>query len=95
MWHASEKNRSLADIHQSSITLSQHRWRGICLPMNPEQAARFIYWALHQNIFSKMVLSKVNPHYLDPNGSEIQSTGVESFWQIVAAVLEQKNHEEN
>lgn len=94
LWHAAEHNITLSDIHQSAIALSIHRWRGICLPMHPEKAARFIFWALHQNIFLGMVTCKVNPHHLDPYASEIQSNGVETFWEIVAQLLEKKNQEE-
>lgn len=63
------------------------KWRGICLPKDPELAASFIYWCLEAGIFSSMMKCRVEPASADLHRHEVDPNGVKKFWEITARLL--------
>jgi hypothetical protein len=61
-------------------------WRGLLLPEDPEASAVFTDWCLREGIFTKMMEYK-----LDQKRPEVQSNGVEQFWNHVADLVEKQS----
>jgi len=64
------------------------RWRGLCLPADPEDAAVFIHWCLKTGIFASMIRCRVKPRNKDVFKHELNSEGVTGFWKIASELLD-------
>lgn len=63
------------------------KWRGICLPEDPTQAAEFIDWCQKTGLFASMMKCEIRPHNEDEYKHELNPDGVKIFWEIVADLL--------
>ncbi len=61
------------------------RWRGVCLPENPSDAAHYIDWSLKQQFFMHMMSYKRLS-----SDHELRSDGVAQFWNTAADLLRNK-----
>jgi len=80
-WQLAKNN----DPVPSELLKKSHHWRALRLPSNHDQAALFTFWGLQQNLFSTMMR-----YEKAQNRIELQSNGVEQFWQHVVHLLEKK-----
>jgi len=83
LWQMAEEGVRL-DTRTDPLFSSACTWRGICLPENPFQSARFIHWMLNQRLFYHMLLCKNLPDKSDPHPEELGTDGVKQFWQLIA-----------
>lgn len=63
------------------------RWRGVCLPDDPIEAAEFIFWSLKSGILASMIRCKIKPHSEDEYQHELNPDGVKTFWELVSDLL--------
>lgn len=81
LWQYAQTNEPVPhDLMQKA-----HHWRALRLPSGHHEAALFTFWGLNQSLFSSMLRYK-----RAEENSEVQSNGVEQFWQQVAQLLEKK-----
>lgn len=82
MWERSEQNSKLISVEDREILSHAKKWRGIQLPDNPQESARFLKWCIREEIFSQMM------HYgedlPDQRNGEVSPDGVKLFWEKVA-----------
>lgn len=79
LWELAAKKET---IHGSDLLAKAHHWRAIRLPDDPIAASAFTMWCLQEKIFSNMM------HYVKAQASEeLQSNGVEQFWNQVTKLL--------
>jgi hypothetical protein len=81
LWQLAREGKSL---HGTELTVKAHHWRCILLPEDPKEAAQFTQWCLEERLFATMMnytRTKQTP--------EVQSNGVEQFWNQVVKLLEE------
>ncbi|OGK13544.1 hypothetical protein A3A93_02475 [Candidatus Roizmanbacteria bacterium RIFCSPLOWO2_01_FULL_38_12] len=81
------KNNVLILDDDKKILNDAKKWRGISLPKDSHEAARFIWWCLNERLFLTMIAKKDYPSINDPHGNELAENGVEKFWQKIAAII--------
>ncbi len=64
------------------------RWRGLKLPGNPADAAKFTWWCLEKGVLKHMLLSASQALVGDPHPQELAKNGVLRFWSLVSTFLE-------
>ena len=82
LWELSENKQHLEN---EKILEMAHHWRGLRLPDNPQQAASFVLWCLEEKLFHRMMQYTRAQH-----AAELQSNGVEQFWNHVEALVEKR-----
>lgn len=82
LWEMAYKGES---IHGADLVKDAHHWRALRLPDEPQMAASFTKWCLQEGLFMRMM------HYTRAlHTTEVQSNGVEQFWNQVAELVEKK-----
>jgi len=81
LWQCANTNELVPD----ELMQKAHHWRALRLPIDPNAAALFTFWGLNQKLFSLMMQYE----RLDKS-VEVQSNGVEQFWQHVVQQLDKK-----
>ncbi len=84
LWSHAKQNTELTEHLKQQAS----KWRGVCLPNNAKDAAQFVWWAYQQGLFVEMATCKVEPSEKDPARHELQSNGVQQFWEKIAKLLE-------
>lgn len=84
------QQKFLWDYTQEKQLLEQFmQWRGLFLPENPTEAAKFILYLLEQKIFLSMMKHE-RPHDFKQHTNEINPFGVKLFWEKVDEFLKDK-----
>lgn len=83
LWKKSQTGEHIAD----DILRKANSWRGLLLPEDPEASAVFVDWCLHEGIFTHMMEYKQSQ-----TRPEVQSNGVEQFWNHVADLVEKQSN---
>lgn len=82
LWERAEKNET---INTTELITKAHHWRALRLPTDPEKACKFTMWCMREGLFSKMLdYTRVE------KGDEVQSNGVEQFWNHVVRLIEKE-----
>lgn len=87
-----EDQKALVDLSQKNAPVDMEilarakSWRGLVLPTDARSSAKFVVWCLNQKVFASMM------HYESPpkesfHAQEINSNGVNHFWEKVAEYL--------
>ncbi|MEK7526449.1 MAG: hypothetical protein AAB546_03145, partial [Patescibacteria group bacterium] len=66
-----------------SLSLEIPKWRGLKLPGNPNESAKFVWWCLEKGVFTKMLSARAQAQIGDPNPHELDKNGVLRFWGLV------------
>lgn len=82
LWQKAKHDEALEN---GDILHKSEHWRGVLLPHDPEDAAKFTHWCLKRKIFSHMLR-----YSQEIKNKEVQANGVEQFWNHVADLLAQK-----
>ncbi len=89
MWSRSFHNLSLFPDHFEKIQLHAKQWRGLRLPPDPIHAASFVWWGIEHHFFEYMMHFSPQEH-TDIQYRELQTTGVEQFWQKITKYVEKE-----
>lgn len=84
LWEMAEKDLSLQNHKGTGVLKKAATWRGVALPFGSKYAAEFIWWALKEGIFEKMIQCRVQPNTEDKFAQEIGPDGVKEFWKKTA-----------
>lgn len=79
-----QKAQSGEGLENGDLLHKAEHWRGILLPDKPDAAAKFTQWCLKHKLFSHMLR-----YSQEVKNEEVQSDGVEQFWNHVAALVAQ------
>lgn len=93
IWELCTQEVAEDDPMFKGIIAAGKKWRGIDLPPNHDDWAKFITWCLEKGLFMSMVKhekpKQEPPHY----DEEIGSTGVDDFWDRVAKYVSKEYSE--
>jgi hypothetical protein len=81
LWQLARTNEPIPE----ELLQKAHHWRALRLPTDHYQAAMFTFWGLNRNLFSAMMHYERAQHSI-----ELQSNGVEQFWQHTLKLLGEK-----
>jgi len=82
LWQKAKRQESLQG---SEYLIKAHHWRAILLPTDPKEASAFTAWCLKEKLFAAMMQYK-----RDEIKPELESNGVEQFWNTVEILLTEK-----
>jgi hypothetical protein len=83
LWQLAKKQHPLLHLQTNNILSEAKNWRALRLPDNATDASNFIHWCLNQYLF----LSMFHFQHKANLPSELQSNGVEQFWQHTEQLL--------
>lgn len=81
------KDKPLDLEQEKTIHLHALCWRGLMIPKSPLLAASFIWWALRQRIFERMMYYSQKYTGHDKHPEELNPNGVGLFWKKVSEYL--------
>lgn len=90
LWDSARSHKKLTDAEGRELYEKAHVWRGIELPLNPSDAADFVWWCMKSEIFLQMVNCCVVPGTTDSHPEELSPRGVASFWMKIEEYMEQR-----
>lgn len=64
-------------------------WRGLLLPKNADDSAKFTTWCLKTGLFRQMLKCRVLPRKNNSHENELSDNGVNIFWQIVSDLVKE------
>ena len=71
---------------QSKLLEEAGLWRGVRIPGDPEQAAKFIWWMQTSGLFSRMMQGNLDRKVQDEEGRILGPDGVAEFWDLATSI---------
>ncbi len=88
LWYQSANNNPLN--LKNSILVRARSWRSLNLPEDSLKAAHFIYWCLHEGIFSRMLEWSTFTSFSSTKSLELGDDGAVRFWRETERFLKSK-----
>jgi len=87
LWNLAKYDQKLDSNGQKQIWKNAATWRALHLPLGSHDSTQFIWWCHREKIFQAMLSCRVLGNTGEGSPFELQSDGVEQFWEKTAQLL--------
>lgn len=87
LWSLSNESKNMRSQTAKKLFKDAVHWRGLRLPDDPIQAAKFINWSVQCGLLNRMIRWRITRRNENRHAHELRSDGVEQFWKEVTGFL--------